>query len=79
MSGGGGIGPRAFAALTCASNAAATSVGMLPRQARSISTMRSFSAARRARSLSDRFVIVPRVLSGWTVVGPLGRSARTLA
>jgi hypothetical protein len=37
---------------------------MLPRHARSISTIRSFSAARRARSVSDRFVIVPRLLSG---------------
>jgi hypothetical protein len=78
MSGGGGIGPRALAALIWASNSAATSVGMLPRQARSISTMRSFSATRRARSVSDRFVIVPRVLSGWTHLGPLGRAALSL-
>jgi hypothetical protein len=65
MSGGGGRGPRAFAARIFASKSAATSFGMLPRHARSISTMRSFSAARRARSVSDRFVIVPRLLSGW--------------
>jgi hypothetical protein len=49
MSGGGGSGPRAFAAITCASKLAATSAGMLPRQARSISTRRSFWAFRRSR------------------------------
>jgi hypothetical protein len=55
MSGGGGSGPRSLADFTWALNAAATSEGMLPRQARSISTIRSLSAARRARSNRDRF------------------------
>jgi hypothetical protein len=55
MSGCGGSGPRSFADFTWALNAAATSDGMLPRQARSTSCIRSLSAARRAFSNPDRF------------------------
>jgi hypothetical protein len=38
---------------------------MLPRQARSISTIRSFSAARRRRANSDCFVNRTSILVGW--------------
>jgi hypothetical protein len=62
MSGGGGSGPRSFAACTRAAKSAATSVGTLATQMRCISATLALSADRRARSNADRFVIWPLVL-----------------
>jgi hypothetical protein len=60
-----------LAALTWASKLAATSAGMLPRQARSISATRSFSATRLARSNCERLVIVPRSVGSGGTERPL--------
>jgi hypothetical protein len=60
MSGCRTAGPRSFAARTVALKLAATEAGMLAVQARSISLTRSASSARRFRSNSECFVIVPR-------------------